>query len=158
MGKVPYLDFDGQIISQSKAIERFLARKYDLYGNNEVTAARIDAFCESIRDIKDSYFKEKKSPDGDKDKWIREELPDKLESLSKLVDISENIFSDDGYLFENRLSLADISIYHFITHFFDNKEDSLKAVENNIFKKIITKVGELENVKNWINKRPKTAF
>lgn len=158
MGKVPYLDFDGQIISQSKAIERFLARKYDLYGNNEVTAARIDAFCESIRDIKDSYFKEKNSPDGDKDNWIRVELPNKLESLSKLVDNSENIFGDDEYLFENRLSLADISIYHFITHFFDNKEDSLKAVENNIFKKIITKVGENEKVKNWINKRPKTIF
>ena len=158
MGKVPYLDFDGQIISQSKAIERFLARKYDLYGNNEVTAARIDAFCESIRDIKDSYFKEKKSANGDKDKWIRDELPNKLESLSKLVDNSENIFGDDEYLFENRLSLADISIYHFITHFFDNKEDSLKAVENNIFKKIITKVGENEKVKNWINIRPKTTF
>lgn len=157
MDKVPYFVFDGVVISQSKAIERFLARKYDLYGTNEVVSAQIDAFSEAIRDIKDAYFREKKSPDGDRDKWIREELPRRLVLLSSLISEKENIFTGD-YVFENRLSLADILLYHFIIHFFDNKEDSLKAIESTTLSSIVQKMSENERLKNWLKTRPETDF
>jgi hypothetical protein len=42
-------------IGQSKAIERFVARKLGLYGSNEIESALIDIICEHIRDIKQKY-------------------------------------------------------------------------------------------------------
>ena len=40
-------------IGQSKAIERYIARRYGLLGANEIEAAQIDAITEHIRDAKE---------------------------------------------------------------------------------------------------------
>jgi len=39
-------------IPQSRAIERFLAKKFKLYGDNDEEAAMIDAFVDQINDIR----------------------------------------------------------------------------------------------------------
>mgnify|MGYP001167623941 CR=1 FL=1 len=36
--KVPYLSVDGEIVGQSEAIERYLARRFNLMGDNEIEA------------------------------------------------------------------------------------------------------------------------
>lgn len=156
-GKVPYLEVEGEIISQSKAIERFLARRFNLLGSNEIISGQVDAFCEGIRDIKDAYFKVKRSLDGDKDKWIKEELSLKLDTLLGLLPDKQSIFNNE-FLFENKLSLADISIYHFVTHFFDNKEDSLEAAKKSGLQPLLNKLNENPNLKNWLETRPKSNF
>ena len=55
LGRLPLLVWEGNEISQSKTMERFLGRKFGFMGSNDIEEARIDAFCEHIRDIKQKY-------------------------------------------------------------------------------------------------------
>ena len=56
LNRLPYLEDNGTIISQSKAIERYLARKHKLMGSSEQEAAVIDSLCEYVRDFKDDKY------------------------------------------------------------------------------------------------------
>ena len=49
LDRAPVLVVDGGEIGQSKAIERFLARRLGLMGKDEIEAGRIDCFSEHIR-------------------------------------------------------------------------------------------------------------
>lgn len=53
-GQVPILEIleGGQKLAQSKAIERYLARTFNLYGANNLEAARIDSFSEGLSDLR----------------------------------------------------------------------------------------------------------
>jgi hypothetical protein len=51
MGTVPILDVGCACIPQSKAIERFVARKLGLLGIDPFEEALVDAVCELIRDM-----------------------------------------------------------------------------------------------------------
>jgi glutathione S-transferase len=160
MNKLPYLDVDGVVISQSKAIERFLARHFDMMGETETDAAFIDSLCEYIRDFKDEYKRLKKE---DKvDEWFDEIMPAKMNTFNNLLQNTEDRYSEEELTNINPdsvhnipLNLADIIIYSFITHFFDDKERALKSIENceNI-QTIINTVGNTENIKNYIENRP----
>lgn len=52
MGQMPVLELDGKLYHQSKAISRFIAKKGNLYGSNELEAMEIDATVDSIDDIR----------------------------------------------------------------------------------------------------------
>ena len=66
LNKLPYLEVDGVTFPQSKAIERFLARRFNMMGENELDAARIDSICECVRDFKDMYQKVRALSDEEK--------------------------------------------------------------------------------------------
>ena len=94
LNKLPFLEVDGQIVAQSKSIERFLARKYNMMGDNELEAARIDSICECVRDFKDAYQKVRKLSDEEKEngmkEWFSEILVEKMTLLDlSLIHISE---------------------------------------------------------------------
>ena len=155
LNKVPFLNVDEQVISQSKAIERYLARRYNLVGDTVVQAAQIDALCEWIRDFKTDYQKIRQTSDEMREvamnTWFTETLPTKLGDLEVTV--------GNGFSVGDRLSLADITIYSFITQFFDNSVGSLAATANtpNI-RSVVDQVGNLTTVKEWLAKRPETPF
>lgn len=50
-GQIPVLEIDGVRKSQSFAIARYLAKKYNLAGNNEAEEFRCDEIVEAIRDF-----------------------------------------------------------------------------------------------------------
>lgn len=52
LNRAPILYYKGQPISQSKTIERFVARKLGFMGADEIEEAQIDAITEHIRDVK----------------------------------------------------------------------------------------------------------
>ena len=51
--KIPVLEVDGgkHVIPQSKAIERFLARRFNMFGDNDVEAALIGKKPRKRRDV-----------------------------------------------------------------------------------------------------------
>ena len=155
LNKVPFLNVGDQVISQSKAIERYLARRYNLFGDTVVQAAQIDALCEWIRDFKTDYQKVRQTSDEVRASamniWFTETLPTKLGDLEVTV--------GNGFSVGDRLSLADITIYSFITQFFDNSVGALAATSNtpNI-RSVVDQVGNLTTVQVWLAKRPETPF
>jgi len=159
MNKVPFLEVDGLIISQSKAIERYVANRYGFMGETLKEGASIDSYCEFLRDFKTAYHNEKKKPDKETaiKKWFNETLVEKLEAFEKII--SNNGMFEDGFSVGDKLSLADVSIYTFLVEYFDNTEGVLKAYENcPKLKAIVKTVSENEKIKHWIETRPVGSY
>jgi glutathione S-transferase len=160
LDKVPYLEVDGQIIFQSKAIERYLAYRYHLMGTSLLEGASIDAICETIRDFKDNYQKVRNTSPELKDKALQEYFIDTLPcQLSKLNNIIKSKQQVSHFVIGNKLSLADVTIFLFLTDFFDDKDIVYKAYEKlDSLKSIVDSVGNLDSIKNWFQNRPQTPF
>jgi len=157
LNKLPFLEIEENVIvPQSKTIERFLAKRFNLMGEDDIQAAQIDSICECIRDFKDLYQKVRGLPEEEKDggmnEWFTVTLVEKLGLL-------ENLLGENGVSVGDKLSLSDVVIYTFITQFFDNKEASYNAtLATPRLRQIVDSVGKHEKVVEWIKKRPKTVF
>jgi|TARA_B110000914_G_C15441004_1_gene436084 glutathione S-transferase len=166
MGKVPFLNVGDGVISQSKAIERYLARRFKIMGETFEEGALIDSYCEYIRDFKTAYqaVKRKENREEAMKEWFGLTLPQKLVEFDKLI--YENIDFQNmitplprQFAVGNKLSLADIVIYSFLTDFFDDKESVRSACSNcNVLKAIVKDVGEIPQIKKWVENREDTAF
>jgi glutathione S-transferase len=58
--QVPILEVDGQVLAQSNAIARYLARKYGLAGKDEWEQAQTDMYIENIHDLLNGKYHSKK--------------------------------------------------------------------------------------------------
>ena len=56
-GQVPVLEVNGVQIAQSRAIERYIAREYGLFGSNNLETAQIDMFSEQLNDFATEFRK-----------------------------------------------------------------------------------------------------
>ena len=157
LNKVPFLEVDGVTIPQSKSMERFLARRYNMMGSSDVEAAQIDAICESVRDFKDMYQKvrslpEQERPDG-MNEWFTKTLVERLTLLEN------QLVGESGFSVGNSMSLSDVVLFTFIKEFFDNKEASMNAtLTSPKIRAVVERVSNNEKVLSWIESRPKTDF
>lgn len=156
IGKVPFLRVGETVISQSKAIERYISRKYDMMGSNEEEAALIDAFAEHARDIKQLYQTPRKLEGDAKDaalaKFFNTTLPDRL------IAIEESLDNSGTFLIGSKISLADITLFS-LSEFFDNKEGFTGAIEKTpILANKLKVIETLPSVKTWVATRPVTSF
>jgi glutathione S-transferase len=169
MDKLPVLEVDGQIICQSKAIERYLASTFGLMGTNVLEAAKIDSLCECIRDFKDMYQKVRNVNGCVEDKeiainkWFTETLVERLGAFNNLLALGvypdKGRDDDDVYAVGNRLSLADIVIYSFLVDFFDDKAAIKKSYASyRTLNAIVRTVDNNEGIKKWMAERPDTPF
>ena len=56
MGQMPVLEIDGKKYPQSMAILRYIAKKFNLYGKDDLEALQIDAAADSISDLRICKF------------------------------------------------------------------------------------------------------
>tara|TARA_Y100000590_G_scaffold331988_1_gene377411 strand:+ start:8921 stop:9574 length:654 start_codon:yes stop_codon:yes gene_type:complete len=156
LNKLPFIEVDNVIIPQSKAIERFLAERFNLMGNNPIEKARIDSICECVRDFKELYQKVRKLPEEEKSNGMNQWFTITLVELLKNI---ENLLDEDGYSVGSVMSLSDVVLYSFIKEFFDNKEASYNAtLASPKLRLIIDRVASDERVKRWNELRPETIF
>lgn len=154
MNKLPYLEVEGKVLCQSKSIERFLARKFGMLGNDEWEAARIDSIAECVRDFKDMYQKVRKADNKEEAmiEWFTVTLVEKLSLL-------ENLLDGEGFSVGDKTSLSDIVLFSFITQFFDDKSASLNStLATPKLRSIIDRVASLPEIVSWIEARPETSF
>ena len=50
-GQVPVLEVDGKMLAQSRAINRFLAKKYGLAGKDAMEQAKVDMYVDCLEDL-----------------------------------------------------------------------------------------------------------
>ena len=163
MGKVPFLEVKNSglvgCISQSKAIERYVANKFGFMGHGPEEAALIDSYCEYLRDFKAAYHVEKRKPNKKEaiDNWFNVMLVEKLKKFEKII--SNDGMFEDGFSVGDKLSLADISIYSFLVEFFDNKEGATLAYKDcPKLKTIVKNVTNNEKISHWLNNRPVGSY
>jgi len=162
-GKAPCLLIDGvPSLGQSKAIERYLARKFELMGSTDEEAAIIDALCENVRDIKDAYNAAKRKPDGEKDAAIKAFFEETLVKWCKDTEKSLPPPQSD-FLVGSKISLADLCWYNFVgvedKPFFDNVEGARAGFAECLrIKKAMEACAANAELKAWVEKRPKSMF
>lgn len=126
MKRAPVIIVDGKTeIGQSKTIERYLARRLGLLGSGEEEAAQIDAITEHVRDIKDKYQKAKTDPE-EKAKYFAEVMPDFMQKMDAAIGKVGG--KGAGPLIGSSLSLADVTLFVFLTDFFDDKDKAKASV------------------------------
>jgi len=163
MDKVPFLEVKNSgfvgCISQSKAIERYVAKEFGFMGKDNVEAALIDSYCEFLRDFKTAYHAEKRKPNREEamDNWFKVVLVEKLTKFEKIIS-NDGMFEDE-FSIGDKLSLADVSIFSFLVEFFDNKEGVLLAYKDcPKLKAIVENVTNNEKISNWLNNRPVGSY
>lgn len=125
LGRAPVVIIDGKhTLAQSKTAERYLSRRLGLMGATDIEAAHIDAITEHVRDIKEKYTKAKadKEKDAAIAKFFSETMPDLMAKLEKSVG------AGGPALVGSKLSLADITLFVFITQFFDDKNSASASI------------------------------
>jgi len=152
--KIPVLELDGgkSSISQSHAIERYLATVFKLMGDSFVEAAQIDSVGEQLNDLKQAYGKAKENKEVKK--FFEEDLTKSFQAFNKLAET----VGSHGFIVGKKLSLADIQLYNFCQSF-EDQASVAKALESaKALKAAVENVPENANIKKWIAERPKTPF
>ena len=157
LNKVPFLEVDGVTIPQSKSVERFLARRFNMMGSNDLEAAQIDAICESVRDFKDMYQKVRFLPEDEKETGMKEWFTVTL--VERLTLLENQLVGESGFSIGNTTTLSDVVLFTFITEFFDNKEAALNAtLASPKVRAVVDRLSSDEKVLKWVSERPKTSF
>nr|XP_054773650.1 glutathione S-transferase 1-like [Lytechinus pictus] len=122
LGQLPVLDVDGQLVVQSRAIYRFLARRFpgDYYGKNDEERTQMDVFMGMVADIEIAVLPAFETPDAAK----RE--ADLVKARDSSLKPSYEFFSQSlqkaggKYFIGNRMTLADLIIFNLIDFFLDS--------------------------------------
>jgi len=167
LNRAPVLITDeGVAIGQSKAMERFLAKRFGLMGNSPTEEALVDCVSEHCRDVRDaamrkgfSAFARGKTEEEKKvlrEEWFLSDLPSMLGKIDEAVQLS----GTHGFAVGSSLSLADVSIWSFLRDCpASDAEDVSKAAENcHALNAIAFTVASDPKVIKWLNERPVTMF
>lgn len=134
---------DTLILPQSKAIERYIAKKTGLAGSNDFEAAQIDAVTELAADIKTKFYPIK----GDAEK-VEAFFKD---TFLQLVGYAEKYIAQNGrngWSVGGKVSQADVALYHLFTHFFDASLNVREKLPAGVIA-VVDKVAALPGIAAW---------
>merc|ERR1712048_1373364 len=135
-GQLPVLNWDGVEICQSMAAARFIAREVGLAGNSSLEQAQVDEVIDVIQDLINAWVKLYFA----KDETALGQLEKKLTARG------------GQYFVGNNLTWADLHVYMYATDAVD------KAVLAKFPKlaNLAERVGNVPNIKTWVESGPKT--
>jgi len=156
-GQMPVLEVDGVQIAQSKAIARYIAKKHGVAGDTELEQAKLDELIDVLDDIRTESVK-----------WWRESDEAKKAELLKTIEgeVYPRYFNKfealikkngNGVLVGKKITYGDINLANMVdqmtVHFKGVDMSKYPAIQEHC-KKILSH----PNIKDWIDRRPKTAF
>jgi len=155
--QVPVLTVNGKVqIAQSSAINRFLAKRFGLFGDNDIDSALIDAVGEQLTDVRKTWYTDK-TKDGEKPgenlkKFFDTTFPEQLSLLESNV-------RGNGHFVGSKVSLADVQFYYLVFVFArDNPQVEASLSQYPKLKQVYETVSNNANIKKWVSERPQTIF
>jgi len=143
-GKIPFLKVEnsgnGELIAeipQSRSIERYIAKKVKLYGDNDEEAALIDATIDQIQEIRSQAMNAK--TEEEQTKFIDVELPGHLENFTRLLSRNKH-----GVIVGSRVSWADVALFTWI--------DNMNLAPLPLMKRIAAVIHKYDSVMAVFNK------
>ena len=131
---------------------RFLANEFGLAGRNNLEKAEADEIVDALVDIQNAGYGAMFCKDPEKKDKLLEEF--KVKAMTGLTQLESRLKSRGGQYFAgNQLTWADLQLFNIL--------EFLKALlpepaENfPLLKNLETRVGDLPNIKRWIEERPK---
>nr|QWJ89653.1 glutathione S-transferase s3 [Sitophilus zeamais] len=148
-GQLPVLEIDGQPVAQSYAIARYLAKKFNLVGKNDLEALKCDELVNTLEDLLQKglkYFFEndpaQKEIQGKQ--FFDEAVPYYLEKFEAIV--SKN----GGYTVGSQLTWSDFSFAVTLRELENRHPGLLKPYP--ALSGLVEKISNLPSVKAWREK------
>ncbi|XP_034951752.1 glutathione S-transferase-like [Chelonus insularis] len=151
LGTMPILEIDGKRYYQSRAIMRFLAKKFKLYGSDDVEAMEIDAAAYSIDDLVNplsAYFWEE---EPNQKKRLKEIAMQKKEFF--LDKFEKHVKNNGGYFVNGKLSFADLW-YAASTDYMSRGLGYDVNKDHPELSKLVEKIRNIPSIKVYLEKRP----
>lgn len=151
-GSMPVWEEDGKMLAGSTVIARYLAEKNHLAGGNVWENAQIANTVDFITDLMQEMLKGHFEKDATKKAELEKKF--KEETIPKFLGKLESVAGDNGYLWESKLTWADLHLYQLLDYLADklpwDKFPNLKKMRDN--------VEANEGVAKWLKDRPKSDF
>jgi len=150
-GVLPVLYWNGEEISQGIAVSGFLAKKVGLAGRNDMEAAQIDEIVHAIEDIINARIAwmdelDKKRQQTMKNTFENQTVPTLLKQLERRLETRGGQF-----FVGNNLTWADIQTFMLAN---EVDQEALKVCPK--VANLVKRVGEIPNIKKWVQARPET--
>jgi len=160
-GQLPALELarpglKSTFLSQSHAIERYLAKELGLYGSNNLEAARIDEVCEGVLDIVVPYFTAHRNPNQSEKEAVLKTFWS--ETFPKFVAAFERFLKENEgntFLVGKHATLGDVAVFGAIDMI--NNPDSVNAVLKNHPTVQANVAATHKLLEGWLSKRPVTS-
>merc|ERR1711915_292409 len=152
-GQLPILEIDGEVIGQSMACARFLARKYNLAGQTSMEMAQVDEIVDVIQDLLNAWYSLYHTKDAaGQQKFLETNVPMSMSQIEKKL-----VSRGGQFLVGNSFSRADLHLFFFVT---DMKLMTGKDVDADYpnIKTSVQKTGVHPNIENWVKNRPAAAL
>merc|ERR1711970_265433 len=149
-GQLPILKWDGEVLCQSMACARFIAREVGLAGNTNLESAQVDEIIDVIQDLINAGVKLffAKDEAGLK-KHAEVTVPTALRQLGT------KLTSRGGqYFVGNNFTWADLHTFMYISDLPD--KSGLKSFPK--LANLVERVGNIPNIKHWVETRPVTSM
>lgn len=158
---------EGKTIGQSKAIERYLARRFGLMGKTPEDEAMIDCIAEHCRDVKDaarykgfSKFTRNKSDEEKAEarkEWFENDMPTMLMKIEEAV--KETSEADD-YSFGATTTYADVAIWALLRDCFpaDLEDTTIAAEKCVVLNAIADQIESNAGVAKYLSERPDSSW
>ena len=149
-GQLPVLQWGNEVICQSMASARFIAREVGLAGNTSFESAQVDEIVDVVQDLINAevklFFTKDKA--GLK-KHTEVTVP------TALLQLETKLTSRGGQFFVgNNFTWADLHTFMYISDLPDkNVLNSFPNLSN-----LVERVGNVPNIKNWVESRPVTSM
>ncbi|CAD5216306.1 unnamed protein product [Bursaphelenchus okinawaensis] len=146
-GQVPVLIIDNNVrIAQSKAIFRFLGRKFGLAGKDEVEEALVDSYGDFLADLITNTTNEVSAEDA------QSYIENKWENyLDKIVEASGT-----GFVAKSGVTWVDFLMANFYENSVKSGKDYIANIKN--LKVIHDNVNNLPQLKEYFSNRKETQY
>jgi len=158
-GQLPMLEADGVKLCQSNTCARFLARKFNLAGKNDLEQAQADMIVDCLEDsakpiLQFAFEKDEAKKAEMKKKFVDETLPNYFTLLEGLLKSNQG---GDKFFVGSDMTWADIAFINFISWLgMAGAEGQVKNYPK--LNALNDKVQKCPKIAEWIAKRPKTEF
>jgi len=161
-GQMPVLEIDGkQMLAQSNAIARYLAKEYHLTGTNQWEAALADMYVDGLSDLMSSFTAVGRAKFGGDENAVKEEWAKfKAEPLKQFLDRYEKFLANSataGHLVGAKITWADLTIAEFLERM-ESCFDSHVLDSYPKLAEFVKKVHENPGIKQYVSGRPKTTI
>ncbi|KAJ6643345.1 Glutathione S-transferase [Pseudolycoriella hygida] len=155
-GQVPVLEVNGKFLSQTTTICRYLARKFNLVGENDWEATKCDEVVDGAQDFSLLFSGAWTENDPEKKKVIVEKAA--ADGREKFISrFNAMLEANGGFFVGSKITWADIIVVNAID--FMEKLWGLNIAEGYPFvKKLMENVFNADGIKEWIEKRPDTKM
>ncbi|XP_036622978.1 glutathione S-transferase-like [Trichosurus vulpecula] len=145
--QVPMVEMDGMYIVETRAILKYIAAKYNLYGKDPKERAFIDMYVEGMRDLNDMIMFFMFSLREEKQKNLNYILE---RATERFFPVYEKALKDHGknYLVGNQLSWADVQLIEVILMVEELKSGILSAFPK--LQEFKARISKLPNIQKFL--------